>query len=149
MTALGLLFAQEFYPPITLSDIGMVVMALALILLVVERVKSLFWPFTSRNEEYVRRVELDELKTKLENFVTRLELQRLEQQLINLGQDHKELAKATNAKYDDMCKSLTDLRVTIEQVRREIHVETNAAADRIITRLIAQMPMHPHRDEEG
>lgn len=147
MTALGL-FAQEQVPTLSFSDIGMVVMAVMVILLFVERVKSLFWPSMPRSEEYVKRAEFEELKNKLDNFVTRLELQRLEQQMINLAQDHKELAKSTTAKYDDMCKSLTDLRVTIEQVRREIHIEVSGVADKIVNRIIAQLHVTPHHDSK-
>jgi hypothetical protein len=153
MTALDL-FAQEPLPTVTPHEIGSVLMAVAIILLVVERLKALFWPLHAprspipRNEEYVKRAELDETKIKLENFVTRLELQRLEQQMINLAQDHKDLSKSTTAKYDEMCKSISDLRVTVEQVRREIHVETNAAADKVITRLLSQLHQTPQECEE-
>jgi hypothetical protein len=149
----GILFAQE--PTITTHEIGSVVLALMVVALFIERIKALFWSHPStpklpipRLEEYIKRAELDELKAKLDNFVTRLEMQRLEQQLINLSNDHKDLAKTTAQKNDEMCKSINDIRVSIEQVRREIHVETNAAADRIINRILTQMHLHPHPDEE-
>jgi len=147
MTALGL-FAQEPYPVITVGEIGTWVMGLALILLILDRAKSLFWPSKPIAEEYIRRAELEEIKNKLENFVTRLELQRLEQQIINLGNDHKDLAKSTQLKYDDMCKSINELRVSIEQVRREVHVEINGAVDRIISRIMEQCHIRPHSKEE-
>jgi hypothetical protein len=152
MTALGVLFAQE--PSVSAHEIGTAVLSMAVVMLLFERAKALFWPTAAprvpipRAEEYVKRAELEEIKAKLDNFVTRLELQRLEQQMINLGQDHKDLAKSTTIKYDEMCKSIDDLRVTVEQVRREIHVETNAAADKIISRLLNQMHTTPQSSEE-
>lgn len=147
MTALGL-FAQESYPVVPVGEIGTWVMGLALFLLILDRIKSLFWPNKTLGEEYVRRAELEEIKNKLENFVTRLELQRLEQQIINLGNDHKDLAKSTQTKYDDMCKSINELRVSIEQVRREVHIEINGAVERIITRILEQCHVRPHSKEE-
>ena len=147
LRALGLLFAEaEVHTGVSLTDVGMVVTALATILLVIDRVKTIFWPTKPMQEEYVRKGELDELKTKMESFVTRLELQRLEAQINTLSQDQKDLGKTTTAKYEDMCKSIGEVRLTIEQVRREVHIEVNQAADKIIGRILQQMHINPHQE---
>lgn len=172
MLALGLLFAEaEAKTSVSFADIGMVLTALAVILLVIDRVKTIFWPSKPMDEEYVRKAELSQelteiktshskyvddlkidsndqikdLKEKMETFVTRLELQRLESQILVLVNDHKDLVKWTATKYDDMSRSISDLRVSIEQVRREIRVETDNAADKII-RHIAQQGLAPRQE---
>jgi hypothetical protein len=139
------LFAQEPMPTPSMHDLGVVVMGVAVILLALDRFKAIFWPTVSHEEAFVRHIELEEIKTRMDNFVTRLELQRLEQQMISLAQDHKDLAKVSSAKYDEMCKAVNELRVTIEQVRREIKEETGRAADRIINHVLR----HGHRQITG
>ena len=153
MLSPSIVFAELEAHGASAVDVGIVITALATILLLIERVKAIFWPEKTLQEEFVRHAELDkfkaeqavtfnELKARMETFVTRLELQRLEAQLTLLSSDQKDQAKASALKYDDLCKSISEVRITIEQVRREIRVETDSVADKVVSRLTHHFGPH-------
>lgn len=74
------------------------------------------------------RSELIDLRTSLASYVTRVELQRLEQQLLTVISDHKELARTTQSQYQELQRTSGDMRVSQEALRREIREETSKVA---------------------
>lgn len=114
---LSTIFAAD--PSPTPSDIGTVIVSFAFILLVVERILSLvrfFWP-GQYGMSMAGKVNGD--------YATKTDMSRLEKQIAELTTDYKDLLKSTFDRYDGFNKTVADLRVGQESLRREIHDEVS------------------------
>lgn len=110
------------------GELGTVLLSILVILLLFERALAVISWIKPRNEDLVKRSELDEVKAQLASFVTRIELQRLEQQLNSIVSDHKELVKDTSQRHVEFNRVMGDVRLSIEAVRREIREENSKLA---------------------
>jgi hypothetical protein len=119
------------------AELGSLVLGIAILLIIVEQVKSIFFPSKPSSEELVKRVELNELKAQLANYVTRVELQRIEQQIANMMTEYKELSRSTASRSDELNKSIIDLRLNQEAMRREFTTEINEASTTILDKIDA------------
>jgi len=103
------------------SSLGEWVISLAMILIILDRGKALFWPNKPRTEQYVDQTQFSELKETLANYVTRIELKRLEDDIANLTAEHKELSKYTHDRVHELASSINQIHVRIEVLHRELH----------------------------
>lgn len=102
----------------TPTELGTVVISLAFILLMLERIASLirfFWP--NQMPGGAGKPNGD--------YATKSDISRLEKQLGDLTTDYKDLLKSTFDRYDGFNKTVADLRVGQEELRREIHDEVS------------------------
>lgn len=124
----SIIFAADPTP----SEIGTVLLSLAFILLVVERVAALtrfFWP--SRDREIV----IPAVPAKNGDYATKTDILRLEKQMADLTTDYKDLLKSSFDRYDGFNKTIADLRVGQEALRREIHDEFHKIVDTLVTHI--------------
>jgi hypothetical protein len=102
------------------ADLGTAIISFAFILLIVERIASLvrfFWPHQPVAQAVAVKPNGD--------YATRADISRLEKQLGDLTTDYKDLLKSTFDRYDGFNKTVADLRVGQEELRREIHDEVS------------------------
>lgn len=126
-------------PAPTATDIGSLVIGIAFILLVIERIASLvrlFWPHKQVNGDYA----------------TTADIIRLEERLGILTNDYKELVKTAFDHYDIFNKTIADLRVGQEVLRREIGQEVVKATESVLMRIdraekVAADSHHKHSQE--
>lgn len=119
------------------GELGTVLLSILVILLLFERALAVISWIKPRNEDLVKRSELDEVKAQLASFVTRIELQRLEQQLNSIVSDHKELVKDTSQRHVEFNRIMGDVRLSIEAVRREIREENSKLAQQLFEHIDA------------
>lgn len=128
------------------QELGNWLLSFALVLVIADRVRAIFWPHKPAKEAFVTKddvdklqgdhaVALDKLKTEhmsalrelklevernLTQFVTRLEWRQLEQQIAQLNVDQRELAKSTLARYEQLNTTTVDMRVAVEALRGDL-----------------------------
>ncbi|NIN68315.1 MAG: hypothetical protein GTO63_27135 [Anaerolineae bacterium] len=110
------------------EEIGSVVLTIAALIIAAAHAKTLFqgWRKGGDKDECVTRAEFEALKLKVGDFVTRAEFRRLEGQLDTMTQDYKE-----------MVKSVADVRVKIEEGRREGQAALSNAVQTITGQIAA------------
>lgn len=125
------------------AELGTVIIALAFILLMLERIASLirfFWPN-----------QLMGAGKPNGDYATRSDISRLEKQIGDLTTDYKDLLKSTFSRYDEFGKTVADLRVGQEGLRREIHDEVSKLGVILVAKIElatkAAIESHKHHGE--
>lgn len=118
------------------GELGSWLLSLAIILVIVDSavsvVKAIWFPsraldssnLASKTEVVILNQNVLMMKEQIAGCMTRVDLTRLETQMMQIVENHKDLAKHTFNYRDKVTESIADLRVAQETIRREIRDET-------------------------
>jgi hypothetical protein len=121
-------------PNPSVTEIGTVILCLAVILVIVERCIVVFKHLVGKDMG-VTHTDLSNIRRGLADCVTRGELHRLEQWLTALTTDHKKMIEYQHIQYSEMNKLVSDLRVGIERMHREMKDEVHTMFLQIMSRM--------------
>lgn len=131
------------------QDIGVLILSVSVLVIMADRIKALFFPNKSIDQELVRKADLAEYKTNLMSllatYVSRLEMQKLESKFEILSDNqktiadsHKALGDFTQKNVQDLLEKINAIAIRIEVMHRDISKEVGASGEKVIARLEIQ-----------